>query len=206
MTNNTPKPYINTNQKIYSSAKLHQMINQAFQIPVFLSTANTLNQLQQEFLDRIILEVEQALLFPRTIPRSEEYPETPLTSIRRMILSSYGLLAIDFQRFYLQGLKTNVGSFEPQIPFWQGSPFLQIETAMGYQYGLPLLLIRETGTDVNSGIWQFGIAPFTILDWNSQTQSIDAFFNSNQWKTFFLNWVGQVRNGYALQTEPPFQY
>ncbi|WP_413789234.1 hypothetical protein [Bacillus yunxiaonensis] len=204
--NTTNGPYINTDEGVYTSAKLQQAMDQAFRIPVFLSTVNTLNQLQQQFLERLILEIEQALLFPRTIPRSDLYPETPLTSIRRMVLSSYGLVAVNFQRFFVQGLKTNVGAFEPQTPFWEGTPFSQIEPSMGYQYGLPLLLIRETGTDVARGIWQLGNAPFLILDWNSETQSVDAFFNSVSWREFFANWIGHVRNGYYLQTEPQFKY
>ena len=200
------KPYVNTNEGVFNSIKLQEAIDQAFRIPVFLSTVNTLNQLQQQFLDRLILEIEQALLFPRTIPRSDQYPESPLTSIRRMILSSYGLVAINFQRFFVQGVKTNVGAFQPVEPFWEGTPFAQIEPSMGYQYGLPLLLIREIGTDNNRGIWQLGNAPFLILDWNSETQSIDSFFNSVSWKQFFTNWTGHVRNGYYLQTEPKFKY
>ncbi|GAB6608345.1 hypothetical protein bcgnr5405_56020 [Bacillus cereus] len=147
METTNSKPYVNTNEGVFTSIKLQEAIDQAFRIPVFLSTVNTLNQLQQQFLDRLILEIEQALLFPRTIPRSDQYPESPLTSIRRMILSSYGLIAINFQRFFVQGIKTNVGPFQPTEPFWEGTPFSQIEPAMGYQYGLPLLLIRETGTD-----------------------------------------------------------
>lgn len=206
MENTDNKPYINTEQGVYTSAKMQAVIDQAFRIPVFLSTANTLNTLQQQFLDRLISEIENALLFPRTIPRSDQSPEPPLTSIRRMILSSYGLVAVDFQRFFVQGIKTNVGPFEPQTPFWEGSPFSQIEPSMAYQYGLPLLLIREAGTDVNRGIWQLGNAPFLILDWNSETQSVDAFFASVSWRQFFANWVGQVRNGYSLQTEPQFKY
>ncbi|WP_242488082.1 hypothetical protein [Bacillus sp. TH13] len=110
------KPYVNTNEGVFNSIKLQEAIDQAFRIPVFLSTVNTLNQLQQ-CLDRLILEIEQALLFPRTIPRSDQYPESPLTSIRRMILSSYGLIAINFQRFFIQGVKTNVGAFQPVEPF-----------------------------------------------------------------------------------------
>ncbi|HEK9104092.1 hypothetical protein KFD70_02275 [Bacillus pfraonensis] len=206
MENTDNKPYVNTGQGVFTSLKLQAAIDQAFRIPVFLSTINTLNQLQQQFLDRLILEIEQALLFPRTIPRSDQYPESPLTSIRRMILSSYGLVAVNFQMFFVQGIRTNVGAFQPQDPFWEGTPFSQIEPSMGYQYGLPLLLIRETGTDVNRGIWQLGNAPFLILDWNSETQSIDSFFNSVSWRQFFANWTGHVRNGYYLQTEPQFKY
>lgn len=200
------KPYVNTNEGVFTSIKLQEAIDQAFRIPVFLSTVNTLNQLQQQFLDQLILEIEQALLFPRTIPRSNLYPETPLTSIRRMILSSYGLVAINFQRFFVQGIRTNVGAFQPTEPFWEGTPFSQIEPSMGYQYGLPLLLIRETGTDNNRGVWQLGNAPFLILEWNSETQSIDSFFNSVSWRQFFANWIGHVRNAYYIQTEPQFKY
>lgn len=206
MDNTDNKPYVNTGQGVFTSLKLQAAIDQAFRIPVFLSTVNTLNQLQQQFLDRLILEIEQALLFPRTIPRSDQYPESPLTSIRRMILSSYGLVAVNFQNFFVQGIRTNVGVFQPPDPFWEGTPFSQIEPSMGYQYGLPLLLIRETGTDINRGIWQLGNTPFLILDWNSETQSIDSFFNSVSWRQFFANWTVHVRNGYYLQTEPQFKY
>lgn len=206
MENTDSKPYVNTEQGVFTSAKLQAIMDQAFRIPVFLSTANTLNSLQRQFLDRLILEIENELLFPRTIPRSELYPETPLTSIRRMILSSYGLVAVDFQRFLVQVSRTNVDPSPPPTEFWEGSPFSQIEPSMGYQYGLPLLLIREAGTDDNRGIWQLGNAPFTIITWDSTMQSVDAFFASTAWRQFFANWIGQVRSGYSLQTEPQFKY
>jgi hypothetical protein len=92
METTNSKPYVNTDEGVFTSIKLQEAIDQVFRIPVFLSTVNTLNQLQQQFLDRLILEIEQALLFPRTIPRSDQYPESPLKSIKRMILSSYGLI------------------------------------------------------------------------------------------------------------------
>ncbi|MGG2067550.1 hypothetical protein [Bacillus sp. S14(2024)] len=56
--NTTNSPYINTDEGVYTSAKLQQAMDQAFRIPVFLSTVNTLNQLQQQFLDRLVLEVD----------------------------------------------------------------------------------------------------------------------------------------------------
>ncbi|GGE79404.1 hypothetical protein [Priestia taiwanensis] len=206
MTTMDDKFCCNTGQEPYASDKLKQVADQAFRIPVFLSTANTLNSLQRQFLDRMIVELERELLFPRTIPRTDLYPETPFTSIRRMILSSYGLVAINFQRFLVQGIRTNVGPFQPSEPFWEGSPFSQIEPSMAYQYGLPLLLVREVGTDTNRGIWQLGNAPFLILDWDSANQSVDDFFASVSWREFFANWEGHVRNGYYLQTEPQFKY
>ncbi|MCD7034245.1 hypothetical protein LRR81_08360 [Metabacillus sp. GX 13764] len=180
-------------------------IDNTFRIPVFLSSANQMNEIQMAFFNRLILEMENALLFPRTLPRTEQYPETTLTSVRRVVYSSYGLLAVDFQRFFVQGIRTNVGEFVPTTPFWEGSAFAQIEPSMAYQYGLPLLLVREIGTDTARGIWERGNSPFIILEWDS-TKPLDDFFQIVQWRSAFANWNAHVRNGYYNQTEPPFRY
>ncbi|GAA0358645.1 hypothetical protein [Bacillus horti] len=181
-------------------------IDRAFRIPIFLSTTSTLNSLQEQFLNRLILEIEDALLFPRTLPESEQYPETILTNIRRLIISSYGLLAINFQRFFVQILETNAGQPPTTTPFWQGSVFLQIEPSMAFQFGLPILLVREKGTDVSNGLWQGGITPLNVfVEWDSQNQSIDEFFSSVQWREVFVNWSAEVRANYYLRTEPSFR-
>lgn len=176
-----------------------------FRIPVFLSHPSRLNSVQQMFVDTIILQTREALLFPRTLPISEQYPETPLTNIRRMILSSFGMISLNLRQRNVNFIQNNLN--QPLIgTTWEGSPFAQIEPAMAYQYGLPLLLIRETGVEQN-GIWAYGIGPFLILEWDSTAPDpIASFFSKNDWKSIFQNWVGQVRNGYYIQTEPPFQY
>ncbi|MBG9615724.1 hypothetical protein ABE15_21615 [Bacillus cereus] len=192
---------------MYNSSELKKCVDRAFRIPIFLSTTNTLNQVQGQFFDRLILEVQQALLFPRTLPESEQYPETILTSIRRLILLSYGMLAINFRRFFVEITETNLESSPITTPFWEGSIFLQIEPSMAFQFGIPILLIREKGTDLNNGIWAGGIAPLNIfIEWDSENQSIDDFFMSVQWREAFANWGAEVRNGYYLQTEPPFKF
>jgi hypothetical protein len=75
---------------------------------------------------------------------------------------------------------------------------------MAFQYGLPILLIRETGVE-QTGIWSFGIGPFLILEWNPN-QPMDAFFKSTAWLEIFQNWISQVRTGFYIQTQPEFQY
>jgi hypothetical protein len=175
----------------------------AFRIPVFLSHPTMINRVQSQFLDRLIQEIQGALLFPRTLPDTEQYPGKTLTSVRRMILSSYGLVAVNMQQVFANYTATNTGATPPP-PSWEGAPFLQIEPAMGYQYGLPLLLIKEK--DVSSlGIWNLGLTPFFIIEWDS-TKPLDDFFNRVEWREIFQNWVAQVRNGYFIQTEPTFQY
>jgi len=192
------------NEKGTSSA-IDACVDRAFRIPIFLSTTNTVNDLQEQFLNRLIAEIEDALLFPRTLPVSEQYPENILTNIRRLVFSSYGLLAINFRRFYVQILESNVGEPPTTTPFWEGSTFSQIEPAMAFQFGIPILLVREKGTDVSNGIWAGGITPLNIfVDWDSDNQSVEDFFNSVQWREVFANWAAEVRGNYLLRTEPIF--
>ncbi|PWW33722.1 MULTISPECIES: hypothetical protein [Paenibacillus] len=192
------------NEKDTTSA-IDACVDRAFRIPIFLSTTNTVNDLQEQFLTRLIREIEDALLFPRTLPVSEQYPENILTNIRRLVFSSYGLLAINFRRFFVQILESNVGEPPTTTPFWEGSTFSQIEPAMAFQFGIPILLVREKGTDVSNGIWAGGITPLNIfVDWDSDNQSVDDFFNSVQWREVFAYWAAEVRGNYLLRTEPLF--
>jgi len=192
------------NEKSTATA-IHACVDRAFRIPIFLSTTNSVNDLQGQFLNRLVAEIEDALLFPRTLPVSEQYPENILTNIRRLVFSSYGLLAINFRKFQVEILQSNVGQPPTSTPFWEGSTFSQIEPAMAFQFGIPILLVRETGTDVSNGIWAGGITPLNIfVDWDSDNQSVDDFFNSIQWREVFANWAAEVRGNYLLRTEPQF--
>lgn len=190
------------------SMELLQTTNErSFRIPVFFShpNINFLNQTQKNFINRLIIEIENALLFPRTLPETEQYPETVITNARRLIYSSYGLIAAALATQRVRVLEFSSGDNPPQQPVWQTGPFLQIEPAMAYQYGLPMLLIREKKVEP-SGVFAPGNTPFlSFLEWDS-TKPIDDFFDSIQWKEVFQNWVAHVRNGYYIQTNPPFQY
>ncbi|SEO88354.1 hypothetical protein SAMN04488134_11562 [Amphibacillus marinus] len=187
---------------------LHQScVDRAYRIPTFLSTSRTLNATQQHFLNRLIAEIETALLFPRTLPVTEGYPEAILTDIRRLVSSSYGMLAVNFRRFLVEIVQTNVGPTPTVEPFWEGSVYSQIEPAMAYQFGLPLLLVREGNTDQTNGIWAGGIAPLnTFIVWDSDNQTVDAFFRTPEWRSAFANWSAQVRTAFYIQTEPAFKY
>ena len=87
-----------------------ECIDRAYRIPIFLSTTTHLNDNQQQFLNRLIFEIENALLFPRTLPLSESYPESILTDIRRLVSSSYGMLAVNLRRFQIKTVGVNDGT------------------------------------------------------------------------------------------------
>lgn len=182
-------------------------IDRAYRIPIFLSTTTHLNDNQQRFLNRLILEIENALLFPRTLPLSESYPESILTDIRRLVSSSYGMLAVNLRRFKVETVDVNTGPLPPPTPVWEGSVYSQVEPSMAFQFGLPLLLVREEDTDANNGIWAGGIAPLNLfIVWHSETQTVEQFFKTPEWRSAFANWCAQVRNAFYIQTEPKFKY
>jgi hypothetical protein len=184
-----------------------ECIDRAYRIPIFLSTTTHLNDNQQRFLNRLILEIENALLFPRTLPLSESYPESILTDIRRLVSSSYGMLAVNLRRFKVETVDVNAGPLPPSTPVWVGSVYSQVEPSMAFQFGLPLLLVREEDTDANNGIWAGGIAPLNLfIVWHSETQTVDQFFRTAEWRSAFENWSAQVRNAFYIQTEPKFKY
>ncbi|MEH7548229.1 MULTISPECIES: hypothetical protein [Bacillaceae] len=194
-------------EKVYQSSGHQECIERAYRIPIFLSTTTHLNDKQNQFLNRLILEIENALLFPRTLPLSESYPEIILTDIRRLVSSSYGMLAMNFRRFFVDIVNTNVGQPPSTTPFWEGSVYSQVEPSMAFQFGLPLLLVREDNTDENNGIWAGGIAPInTFIIWDSENQSVDEFFSTIEWREAFANWSAEVRNAYYIQTEPKFKF
>jgi hypothetical protein len=195
---------LDAQQKILNGMEdLSKAASALFRIPVFFSHQNlfTLGPAnppftqRQEFVIRMFNEIKSVLLFPRTIPNTDQYPDTTIENIRRMVISSYGMAAV------LLSPNSPTAQKEPY------SPFLQIEPSMGYQYGLPLLLVKES-TIPAGGIWGDAgpLAPFTPITWFSNTTTVDEFFSSVQWKEALQNWAGQVRSGYFIQTQPEFKY
>lgn len=152
-------------QHLKDMQDLNEAASALFRIPVFFSHQNlfTLSPTRQRFIVRMFNEIKRVLLFPRTLPNTEEYPDTTLENIRTMVNSSYGLAA---------ALLVPTG---PTAQHETYSPFLQIEPAMAYQYGLPLLLVIENAMQGQAGgVWN-GLAPFTPIVWFSNTQTVEQF-------------------------------
>lgn len=152
---------------------------------------------QQQFIIRMFKEIKEVLLFPRTLPTTDQYPDTTVENVRTMVNSSYGMAAVL--------LKPDRPTDPQGEPY---SPFLQIEPSMAYMRGLPLLLVIESGMETKAGgFWSGQLAPFSPVVWFSGgDNSVDQFFRSVQWKEALHNWAGQVRSGYFAETGPEFEY
>jgi hypothetical protein len=210
--NTNDKPPSNSNIKAAQipAKELVELTNRFYQIPVFLShpTSITMNNLQISFLIRLIAELKKELLFPRTLPNTEQYPESTMTSIRRMINSSFGMLTLNLARRKVRVIETNGATvYDNDIgrEFWTGSAFSFIEPAMAYQFGLPQLFITEAAVSEQDVNQQGGIFPFRVLIWDS-SKGINYFFESVEWKEVLQNWSAEVRSGYYIQTRPVFNY
>ncbi|WP_244440922.1 hypothetical protein [Neobacillus jeddahensis] len=173
---------------------LNSTVTALFRIPVFFSQQglSSLGSIppeppytkQQQFIIRMFKEIKNELLFPKTLPTTEQNDDTSLQQIRRMVNSSYGFTAA-----LLQPARPT----DKQEPY---SPFLQIEPAMAYQKGLPILLvIEDTMLDQAGGIWIGQLAPVKLVVWFSDaSDSIEQFFNSGQWQEALQDWSVQVRS------------
>lgn len=67
-----------------------------------------------------------------------QYPETLLTNIRRMILSSYGMVSLNLRQRRVNLIEDNLNR-PIGGTVWKGSAFAQIKPAMVYLYELHLL-------------------------------------------------------------------
>lgn len=67
-----------------------------------------------------------------------QYPETLLTNIRRMILSSYGMVSLNLRQRRVNLIEDNLNR-PIGGTVWKGSVFAQIKPAMVYLYELHLL-------------------------------------------------------------------
>ncbi len=184
---------------------LKESSNPLYHMPIYINHPSTLNQLQQDFIEEMLRQIKRANLFCRSLPFTDQYPITPLNNIRRLITSSYGMVSLNLRQRCVNIIENNV-STKTNDTIWEGCPFAHVQTGMAYQFGLPLLLIRENGVEKN-GIWSFGINPFLSLEWDSTLPNpVKSFFDKNEWKSIFQNWVSQVISGYYIQTQPPFKY
>lgn len=113
-------------------------------LPVFLSvtTPHTPGQ------ERLILLMEAALagvgLQSRTLGRNEWSFEVPLIPIRQMMLQCRGTVALALVRsLAAQGVDFPYEGRKPFQNRYQATAWTQIETAMAFQLGQPILVLRQ---------------------------------------------------------------
>ena len=81
------------------------------------------------------------------------------------------------------------------------SPYCQIEPAMAFQLGLPVLVLREKGV-IAEGVLEKGVLG-TYMPEFSVEKNIDEYFNSNEFHSLLKKWEGFVRAVVEKKGNPP---
>lgn len=115
-------------------------------IGVFVSAGTPANDSQRTFRDTIMKAVEITGLSPRFMTERDFDYKNPLRAVRRLMEDCSGAVVIAYRRYrFTSGeelRKDGVHSIQ-EVSF--PTPWNQIEAAMAYERGIPLLIIAETG-------------------------------------------------------------
>jgi hypothetical protein len=173
-------------------------------IPVFLSCPKPFLRRQEEFLSKVENHLCSTGLQPMTLGRTEYSMDAPLVAIRRLMAASFGLITLAFRKTYVE-----VGSDRPRSDLgekevsrsdlWLSSPYCQIEPAMGYQLGLPLLVWREAGV-LDEGLLDRGAMELSMPEFNLDDP---PDLQAERWKQPLSEWVDRVRLAYKKSGEAP---
>lgn len=175
---------------------------------VFLSYPNPIMQEQLDFINLLKEHLRSRGFEPRTLGVSDYDMQEPLAAIRQIMLESNGVIAIAFRRYYVEKgaskYGSNLGAVEQRIDGkWFTSPFCQIEPAMAYQLGLPLLILREKGV-VDDGILERGVAGTYLPEFDVFAKQ--NYLDSEEWRQIFAVWEGYVRSVIRNKGIPPRLY
>ncbi len=87
---------------------------------------------------------------------------------------------------------------------WLTSPYCQIEPAMAFQLGLPILIFREKGV-IQEGILEKGVIG-TYLPEFDLDEPIEEYFKKQEWKQLIDKWDRYVKNVYEQKGKAPKLY
>lgn len=179
-------------------------------IPVFLSYPKPHLSPQAEFIGIISDYLANRGIDVRTLGVTDYDTDAPLKAIRRLMMESNGIITIAFRRLHLANATSRRDAdiadvFSTVIEDqWVTSPWCHIEPAMGFQLGLPTLILREEGV-IAEGVLENGILG-TYMPEFSLDESAEEYLASKEWHSLVGKWEGQVRAVVEAKGNPPKLY
>ena len=179
-------------------------------ISVFLSCPKPHLSRQQKFVDRLEEYLRMRGLEPRTLGVTDYDMDAPLKAIRRLMLESNGLITIALKRALIRDATVRPDTDlseakESKIQnMWLTSPYCQIEPAMAYQLGLPILILRERGV-IQEGLLEKGVVGTYMPEFSLEDENFD-YLQSPEWNDLVGQWEGLVRAVVEMKGNPPRLY
>ncbi len=181
----------------------------SYKIPVFLSYPKPYCKSQEDFIAQVCDYLESRGIAARTLGVTDYDMQEPLTAIRRLLLESNGLITIALRRSHIKEGIGKPSSDTGQASYslndtWLSSPYCQIEPAMAFQIGLPILIFREAGV-IAEGMLEKGVTG-TYLPEFDLSNPLSNYLEGQEWKQLMGKWEGYVRNVVDNKGKPPRQY
>jgi hypothetical protein len=170
--------------------------------PCYANQANFIKQLNSFLINRGF--------DARTLGVTDYDMDAPLKAIRRLMLECNGIITIAFRRTYIE---KGAGKYRTDLTevqevsldnTWLTSPWSQIEAAMAYQIGLPILILRENKV-VEEGILEKGILGLYMPEFTLD-KNMDDYFKSMEWNDMIGRWEGYVRRVVDQKGNPPLLF
>lgn len=114
---------------------------------VFISIGKPYAEPQREFLDRLIKLLHSCNIEPRVVNKTDYSTGNPLKDISRIMRECHGAVVVAYERTYFgSGLEKRKSAQERRIKAVRyTTPWNQIEAAMAFALGLPIIVMMETG-------------------------------------------------------------
>lgn len=162
---------------------------------VFLSVGRTYTTAQENFVSSLETLLRTAGVNPRTVGRNDFSSNAPLRRISDVLDECHGTVVLAFERALAMSYLERPGSSEEvsvgdvRLPtVWN-----QIEAAMSYAKGKPLLVVVEHGLR-DEGLLE------ARYDWYVQwIELTDDALHTNEFRAVMQDWIGKVK---SHETEP----
>ncbi|WGF84237.1 hypothetical protein [Lactiplantibacillus plantarum] len=174
---------------------------------VFLSYPRPVNENQDNFIKNLKRYLQTIELEPRTLGITDYDYSVPLQTIRSLMYECNGLLNVSFRRYKIdKGTKLSKDQVDKDDlnGKWFTSPYSQIEPAMAFQMGLPILIIREKDV-IPDGMLELGAMANFIPEVDLDNTSMN-FFETEEAHAVIDSWKTDVGEVYKKKGIPKKLY
>lgn len=154
------------------------------ELDVFVSVGGTSNEQQESFIRSLEDRLRSEGLIPHTVGRNTFSADAPLKTVTELMEKCSGTVVIALERTYFaSGIEKRGGPKESTLTDIRlPTPWNQIEAAMSYARGLPLMVIVEAGLK-SEGLLERG------YDWYVQWVKPEASaLNSIEFNGVLASW------------------
>lgn len=158
------------------------------ELDVFVSVGGTVNEAQESFVRAVEDRLRSEGFVPHTVGRNTFSSDAPLKTVTELMDKCSGTIVIALERTYFaEGTEKRGGPNAMQLTDIKlPTPWNQIEAAMSYARGLPLMVIVEAGLK-SEGLLEHG------YDWYVQyVKPENSALNSNEFNGVLASWKSKM--------------